>query len=291
MEYVDGSGVLRHARDDADDPLDREAIFAFRGGGGVGIATSLELDLVPVTDLHAGYLLWPVEHLASVVGAWAATIGSVGDDVVTSISVLHAPPGPPFPEELQGRPLVHLAVAAQGASGAQPLLAAVRAAATPTVDTWGPADVAKLGQIHLDPPVATPAIGDARWLTGAAPDRAADILATAAAPDSAVVMLEIRSTGDAVPARDGARTSVGGPFLVHGVGALTDADRRTSIDQGLARVREAARSVDAGSSVGSWVEGATSVPDALPEEVRARVAAAADAVDPAGVVWRYRFLT
>ena len=33
VDYVDGNGRLRRAADDADDPVDREALWAFRGGG------------------------------------------------------------------------------------------------------------------------------------------------------------------------------------------------------------------------------------------------------------------
>ena len=291
VDYVDGAGNLRRASDDAADELDREALFAFRGGGGVGIATTLEFDLVPVPDLYAGYLLWPIDQLQAVVGAWARTIDEVDGDVATSISVLHAPPAPPFPDTLRGKPLVHLALAAsRGASGARPLLDAVRAAATPTVDTWGPSDAAGLAGIHLDPPIATPALGEARWLTAAAPAHAVDLLSVAASPESPVVMLELRSVGNDAPARDGAHTRVTGPFLVHGVSPLTAPDARLSIEQAFAHLREVAGPVDAGLSVGSWMEGATVVPDALPGPIRQRVAAAADRVDPAGTVWRYRFL-
>ncbi|WP_353649222.1 FAD-binding oxidoreductase [Nakamurella sp. A5-74] len=82
VDYVDGSGALRNASDDAADALDRAAMFAVRGGGGVGIATALEFDLVAVPELHAGYLLWPVEDLDAVVTAWSAAMTEVGEDVV-----------------------------------------------------------------------------------------------------------------------------------------------------------------------------------------------------------------
>lgn len=291
VEYVDGAGAVRTASEDAADPVDRDALWAFRGGGGVGVATQLHFDLVRVPDLHAGYLLWTIDALDAVVAAWSDGLAGVAEDVATSISVVHIPPSPPFPEALRGRPAVHLAIAESGGeAGALPLLRAVRAAATPVQDTWGPADAAKLAGIHLDPPGATPAIGDARWLTAQAPAAAAAILAVAAPADSALGMIEIRSVGnDAVP-RDGAETSAPGPFIVHAVGALLSPDARPAIEHAFAAVRAAAGSVDAGRSVGSWMEGATSVPDALPAPLRERVRAIADAVDPAGVIARTRYL-
>lgn len=292
VDYVDGAGNPRRAADDAADELDREAMYAFRGGGGVGVATSLEFDLVSVPDLHAGYLLWPVRYLDAVAGAWAATVGDVGEDVATSIGVLHAPPGPPFPESLRGTTVVLLAVAAgRGSSGAQPLLDAVRTAAPAEVDTWGPSDAARLSGIHLDPPTAVSVLGEARWLTADTPAHAADILATAAPDDSTVLMLEIRSVGNDASAREGAQTRVVGPFVVHGVAALRGPEDRPGIESAFGRLRDAVHPVDAGHSLGSWVEGATSVPDALPDGVRRRVTATADRVDPDGRIWRYRYLT
>lgn len=42
VEYVDGAGAVRIAADDAPEQMDRDASWAFRGGGEVGIATRLK---------------------------------------------------------------------------------------------------------------------------------------------------------------------------------------------------------------------------------------------------------
>ncbi|WP_157974225.1 FAD-binding oxidoreductase, partial [Desertihabitans aurantiacus] len=165
VHYLDGEGRSRVAREDAAEETDREALWGFRGAGGVGVAHTLELDLVPVPDLHAGALLWDAAALPELVAAWAGALDSMGAGVATSIAVLHVPPLPLFPEPLQGRVGVHLAVAdPDGPDGAAPLLEAVRSVAAPVSDTWGPTDAAGLARIHLDPPAATPAVGAARWL-------------------------------------------------------------------------------------------------------------------------------
>lgn len=294
VEYVDGAGTIRIAAEDAPDPIDRDALWVFRGGGGVGVATRLEFDLVVVADLHAGYFLWPIDALDAVVAAWADTLpgAGAGVDVATSLSVLHLPPAPPFPEHLRGKPAVHLAVATStGEAGAVGVLGAVRAAAAPVTDTWGPADARKLSGIHLDPPAATPALGDARWLTDGTPDVAAGLFAIAAAADSPLELIEIRNVDNAAPARPGAETTVPAPYVLHAVGALTSSGARPGLEQAFSRVREATAAVDAGRSVGSWVEGATSVPDALPANLRNRAAAIADAVDPDRVIRRSRYLS
>ena len=291
VHYVDGDGSLRVASDDATDEMDREAIWAFRGAGGVGIAHTLELDLVPVADLHAGALLWSADALAELLAAWSGVIASLDASVSSSISVLHVPPAPPFPEGLRGRPAVHLAIAApDGPEGALPLIDAMRAVAEPLMDTWGPTDAAGLARIHLDPPTVTPAVGDARWLDGTTPQIAAELLAVAAAEDSAVVMAELRHlAGAPVPARDGAVVTPPGDFIFHAVGSLGLVPR-DRIEETFARLRAVWSSADAGHTPGSWVEGAAAVPDALPAEVRDRARAAADAVDPGHRIHRSRLL-
>ena len=97
VEFIDGAGTARTASDDAPDPADRDAIWAFRGAGGVGVATSLEIELFPAPDLHAGALLWHASDLDAVVGAWASAIETVGSGVSSSLGILHVPPVPAFP--------------------------------------------------------------------------------------------------------------------------------------------------------------------------------------------------
>lgn len=290
VHYVDGRGRSRVAADDAPDQLDRDAIWAFRGAGGVGIAHTLEIDLFPAPDLHAGTLLWPGSALPDVVAAWSSAVGAVGDGVSSSISVLHIPPAPLFPEELRGRVAVHLAIAdPDGPTAAAPLLDAVRAAARPVTDDWGPKDAAGLARIHLDPPTATPAVGDARWLDATTPDIAASLLTTAVADDAPIVMMEIRHVTGAPTRRNGAVVTPPGHFIYHAVGSL-DRCSRAEIDSGFARAGAVWSAADTGLTPGSWVEGSASVPSALPDDVRERARAVAHAVDPEPRLGRSRLL-
>ena len=96
--------------------------------------------------------------------AWSSEIGGLGSTVSSSIGVLHLPPQPPFPEELRGKVAVHLAIAdPAGAAAAAPLLEAMRAAAPPVSDTWGPTDAAGLAPAGADAGVASaPAAAIAR---------------------------------------------------------------------------------------------------------------------------------
>ena len=75
VAYVDGNGLLRLASEDADDPIDREALWAFRGGAPAGIATAIEISLFEVSDLATGSLLWLAESLPAVLQAWCVSVG------------------------------------------------------------------------------------------------------------------------------------------------------------------------------------------------------------------------
>lgn len=111
VDYVDGAGRIRRAAEDAPESIDREALWAFRGGAPVGIATSIEIDLVDVPDLWTGYLLWPADAMPAVTAAWAAATAIVGPSVTSSLSLLHLQPEGPFPDDLLGTTVVHLSYA------------------------------------------------------------------------------------------------------------------------------------------------------------------------------------
>jgi hypothetical protein len=161
--------------------------------------------------------------------------------------VLHTPPAPPFPDHLRPRPVVHLAVASPaGPDQAAALRAALAAAASPDVDTWGPTDTAGLAGIHLDPPMAVPAWGDGRWLGPDAPTLTGDVLAAVAGGDSPVTMVEVRNVSTTSILRPGAITSPLAPFLLHAVGIAATQEARNAVDDALAALRSSRRQPTSG---------------------------------------------
>jgi NADPH:quinone reductase len=152
VDYVDGTGQARHAAEDSPDPADREALWAFRGGAPVGVATELEFGLHPVPDLWAGYLLWPETHLPALAAAWAHHLSEVPDALTSTLGVLALPPAGPFPDALKGTTVVHLSYASvTGEAGLAGLRSALRAVAEPTVDTTDPGRPAERAQHDRDP--------------------------------------------------------------------------------------------------------------------------------------------
>jgi hypothetical protein len=282
VDYVDGNGQTRRATEDADDVMDREALWAFRGGGGVGVATALTVELVEPRELWAGYQLWSIDALESVAEAWANAMTQIGDALSTTLSVLHTPPrAPAFPPALRGVPVVHLSFASpEGAEAARPMLEALRAAPQPAVDSsWAPADAARLAQIHLDPPNPVAALGMGRWLGQDGFHAAGAMLSAAAAPDSPLAMVELRNLDTAAPTRDGALTAVPGPLLLHAVGNAADKSARTRIEDGLAGLRDTAGTADLGRSAAPFADGRAADPGGLDHSQLSRLGAIAAAVD------------
>ena len=285
VDFVDAEGRQRRAAPDADEPGDRDAWWAFRGGGGAGIAVSLEFGLVPVADLWAGYLLWPARELGAVTAAWSSARPAFGPALTTDLSLLHAAPGPPFPPELQGQPVVHLSLASSTGPGeAAALFGALEAVAAPAVNTWGPSDAERLGGIHLDPPPGVPAYGDGHWLEDGTPAVAGDILQAALVPGTPLMVIEIRHVGHQGVAADGAMTRPPGPFLGHAVGLGGDPAQRASLDQALQTVWAAAATVDTGRAAPPFAEGQRSPGSPLSPSDQSRLAAIRYAVDPHGII-------
>jgi FAD binding domain len=286
VDYVDGAGELRHASDDATDPLDREALLAFRGGAPVGIATSIEIGLFRVPELWTGYLLWPQSALPAVIAGWASALELVSESVTSSLSLLQLPVEGPFPAELLGTPVVHLSYASpDGAAHLDVMRNAVRGMAIPVIDTTGPGDLQSLSAIHLDPPAALPARGIGRWLGPEATDFVAAMFEAARiGQPGGLSMIELRHTDCADFGPAGALTTVPAPFLLHAVGAAPDDDARRQVDTVLGQVENAGQVADVGRSAPSFREGQPDVADAWESSEQARLRAVRAALDPERVL-------
>lgn len=282
VEYVDGEGILHRATEDAADRVDREALWAFRGGAAVGLATDLEIDLHPRGDLWAGYLLWPGRELPRLAQAWTEAVTSAPDTLTSTLSLLHVPPSGSFPEALRGQAAVHLSYATTG--GQQDLSAmreAVRAAAPPAIDTTGSADAATLAAIHLDPPSSVPARGDGWWLDAHAASLIVSMFGAARIGQAGGLdMIELRHVATAAPSREGAMSRPPAPFLLHAVGAAAEDAARARVDETLTAVTGAAAPVWLGRTIPSFREGQPDAGNAFDRPELARLTAVAQALDP-----------
>ena len=181
----------------ADPGSEPELFWGLRGAGAnFGIATAFELGLHPVGPrVLAGIAVYPIERAQEVAAAFTACMAAAPDEVTAGLGWLLAPPGPPFPPAVAGRPVVVAnATHAGPLAGAERDLAPLRALG-PALDTFAP-------RRYLD--LQAESDDHYRWgrryywkgllleaLAGAAVDRIGDLLAAAPGPDCGVGLLSL----------------------------------------------------------------------------------------------------
>jgi hypothetical protein len=124
----------------ADAGTEPELFWGLRGAGpNFGIATSFELALHPVgPEVLAGIAVYPIERAREVAAAFTAAMAAAPDEVSAGMGWFVAPPGPPFPPAVAGRPVVVVnATHAGPLPGAGRDLAPLRALG-PALDTFAP---------------------------------------------------------------------------------------------------------------------------------------------------------
>jgi FAD/FMN-containing dehydrogenase len=211
FEVVTGDGALHEVTVEDGSELS----WALRGGkGNVGIVTSIELDLVPVTDIYGGGIFYRGEDVPAVLRLFAEWTKALPETFNTSLALLRLPPLPDIPEPLRGQFVAHLRVAFLGddSEGAR-LLAPMRGVAEPMIDTVGRMPYTQLDNIHQDPDHPVPAYEGSTLLRHLGPGPVDTILEYAGpGADCPLLQVEIRLMGgalsrnasDAVGGRDAA---------------------------------------------------------------------------------------
>jgi FAD binding domain len=220
VELVTGDGRFVRA-----DPEDQPDLFwALRGGGGnFGIVTALELRLVPVSEVYAGILWWPIERDQGVLHAWAElTRTELPDELTTVGRYLRLPPLPDIPEPVRGKSFVVVEVIHLGEpEQADELLAPLRALG-PVMDTVRHMSVPELSRLHMDPEHPVPARGDGTLLRTLPTEAIDELVRTTGATSSApLVSLEVRQLGGELGRarpESGAFAAVDAEYALYAVG-------------------------------------------------------------------------
>ncbi|GAA1801365.1 FAD-binding oxidoreductase [Agromyces neolithicus] len=219
VEIVLADGTFVRATDHQDSDL----LWAARGGGGgFGVVTALEFDLLPVRRVTAGMLAWDWKHSHRVLAAWAEFAESAPESVTTIARLLQAPDASWLPTDVRNRRLVVVdAVISGDPTGAERTLALLRAL-RPELDTFAEVPAATAARLHLDPEAPTAVYANS-VIVDAFPVDAVDALIAAAGPGSGseLMFVELRQLGGALsrPApRPGALDRMDGSVLVLCVG-------------------------------------------------------------------------
>jgi FAD/FMN-containing dehydrogenase len=209
-------------RVDADNEPD--LFWALRGGGGsFGVVTALEFDLLPLSEIFAGALLFPAEQASEVLQGWREWTSGMPEAMTSVGRLMNFPPIPEMPEPLRGRSFAVLEVIYCGdVSDGDELVAPLRKLGSAAMDTIQAEPPAGIAELHMEPPTPVPYTSES-LLTHELPASAIDSLVKAVGPGSGsqLASVELRHGWGALsraPQDAGALATLPGSFITFAVG-------------------------------------------------------------------------
>lgn len=289
IDLVTPDGILTHASA-TEQP---ELFWALKGGGAgtLGVVTSMEIELYPVSTVYAGNLLYPAEAAAEVVARWRDWVATAGAELTSSVVMMNFPPIPDVPEPLRGRSFTIVRGCWSGELEAgQQLVDHWRTWRAPEFDMFGPMPFSDVDTISNDPVDPVPVMLTTEWADQVS-DEMVDVLLerTFPAPGRPPVLMfaEIRHAGGAV--RELAAGSVAaagrsGEFLVEMVGAIMEPNAAPMLEAWLRQARQRLAAHVTGATYLNFTEGCERqerTASSFTPEHHARLRAVKAALDPA----------
>ncbi|MGW0513546.1 FAD-binding oxidoreductase [Streptomyces olivaceoviridis] len=236
IEVVTADGVIRSVTPDAEPEL----FWALLGGkGNFGVVTRIEFSAVEVTGFYGGGLWFPGEDMTEVLDVWRTWAPTLPEAASTSFAVQRLPQDDALPGPLRGAFVLHVRFSHLGdAAEAEELLAPLRAAGTPVLDSIAPRPVPDIGAIHVDPVDPLPYVETGFGLREFSAETLA-ALVEAVGPDSGcpLATVEVRALGGALDREPGTPNAVpsrGLPYVTFAFGVAAPPDL-PFMDEHLAR--------------------------------------------------------
>ncbi len=273
----------RQAR--ADRETEPELFWALRGGSGnVAAVTALELALVPVDDIYAGALFWPIDRAAEVLDAWRTWTKTVPDRCTSLGRMLQLPDAPFLPDHLRARSFVLVEVAFNGpATEGSDLVRRLRDLG-PEFDTVASMPVSQLSVVNMDPDFPLPYYGEGILLTDLSPT-AIDRLVRAFV-GSSLLHVECRHLGGAAAIGSpdhGVLDSIAEPFLAFTFGLTPDAEAQAVVDEHVGRILRVLGPWDSGRRYLNFAESRMDPRTIFPVATYDRLLRARERYDPTGL--------
>jgi FAD/FMN-containing dehydrogenase len=204
LDVVTADGVLRRVTVQEHPDL----FWALRGGGGnVGVVTGMEIELVELAEIYGGGLFFAGEDAGPVLTALLAVGRDAPDEISLSVALVSFPDIPAV-GPLRGRWSCWVRITSSGTPArCEDVIAPVRAAATPFLDTVRTMPVTDIGTIHNDPVTPTATNSHSLTLHRADAGTVAALLAHAR-PDTPF-LIEVRQLGGALAREPAVPNAVG----------------------------------------------------------------------------------
>lgn len=205
-------------------------------GGNFGVVTALELELVPVTEVYGGQLMFDTPLVDTALETWRQWTATLPDTLTSTIAVLTFPDITPVPEPLRGRHVASIRIAFDGpAEEGERLVAPLRAIGERMRDDLRVLPYTESHAIHSDPDFPHAYAATNALLSELTGEAIAALRAQTAPGGPVEAVLDIRHLGGALRHGGAAVDHRDAEFLVRVItGAQGDA-----APAGLAAVREA----------------------------------------------------
>jgi hypothetical protein len=286
IELVTADGEPRTV-DTASDP---DLFWALRGGGGgYAIVTALHLELLPIAEAYAGSLLLPAQLTRDALHVYREWAAGVPEEVSSMVRMMNLPPIPDVPEELRGKKFLQITACCLGSKGeGETMIAPLRDAGEPIMDTFDQIPATGLTRIAMDPEPPVPGLCHHQVLNELT-DEAIDAFHEAAGPesDSPLLLAELRQLGGALARsadRGGALDKLDAQFVMFGVGLLADPAMRGPIDAQLDKMADVLQPWAAEGGYFNYAERPCDVNAILPPETCDRLAHVKRSWDPDGII-------
>ncbi len=249
IEIVTADATVRRV----DRASDADLFWALRGGGGgLGVITSIEFDLIPIDRVYAGTIAWRADRADIVLETWSRWTAELDESVTSIIRFLNLPAIPDVPEPFRGRRMLTVgAVVVGDRRKAELAISTLRAVGGYELDTFDDMSPADLVRLHGDPEGPTPGMSHHTLLRSFGTDASLQFdQAAGAASDTPLVSVEIRHLGGALgrPVPDGGVAShIDAPYVLNAVGMAGDEDQRRATSAHLDAVVDAMQPWSAGS--------------------------------------------
>jgi len=236
FELVGADGELRRVNANSDPDL----FWALRGGGGgFGVVTSVEFELLEIAEVYAGAMFFPFERAEEVLRAWRDWTATVPDEMTSVGRLMQFPPIPDVPEPVRGKSFAILELIYIGDEASGRKLAAPLTDLDPVMNSLAAVPPAGIADLHMDPPGPVSGITGHLLLEDLGDEALAELLRVAGpGSGSKLTSVEVRHGGGALSRPDpnaGALATLPGSFNLFAVGSTMDpaavAPTRDRLDQ------------------------------------------------------------